>query len=232
MNEGGLQSCPWSDLEPSIMSFCEQRLCSWVAEPANTWSNIGYITAGAVIMRANAGTDRPALSLCGLTAILVGLGSAFFHATGTRVGEIVDLSAMYLISGLFISFNVRRLWGWSDRQLALSYFAICGASIWALVALRTSGIRLFAAHLAVAAALEFMAFRKSGANTRYRFLGYMSGAFALSFLVWLLDVKKIVCWPDNHVLGGHAIWHLTNSTCLWSFFRFQEQFYPPVHKLQ
>ncbi|MEY4630497.1 MAG: hypothetical protein RIQ81_617 [Pseudomonadota bacterium] len=232
MNEGHVQACPWSGLEPSIMSFCEQRLCGWIVEPANTWSNIGYIIVGVLILRANAGTHRPALSLTGLTAILVGLGSAFFHGTGTRIGEILDLSAMYLISGLFVAFNVRRLLGWSDRWLAILYVVLCGSSMWALVAWQSSGIRLFAVHITIAAVLEILTFRKNTTPTSYRYLGYLCGAFAISYTVWLLDVTKTVCWPDNHVLGGHAIWHLTNSTCLWSFYRYQEQFYSPGQRLQ
>jgi hypothetical protein len=218
-------TCPWSGFESSIMSFCEQRLCSWVVEPANTWSNIGYVMVGLLILRSNAGTGRAVLMLPALTAILVGFASASFHATGTRIGEMIDLSAMYLISSLFIAFNVWRVFGWSQKQLAALYAGICGVSIWSLSAFQTSGIRLFAAHLTVAAILEAFAWRKSGKRTHYRYLGFLCGAFAFAFAAWLLDVKKIVCWPDNHVLGGHAVWHLSNSTCLYWFYRFQEQFF-------
>lgn len=225
-------NCPWSGLEPSVMSFCEQRLCAWIVEPANTWSNIGYVIAGLIIWRANSGTGRPALALPAITAILVGFASASFHGTGTRIGEILDLSAMYLISGLFISFNVWRVFRWGQRQLALLYFILCAVSIWSLTAFQSSGIRLFAAHIVVAAVLEWMAWRKSGEQTQYRHLGYLCGAFSFAFLAWSLDVKRIVCWPDNHILGGHAVWHLSNSTCLYWFYRFQEQFVPKVQNSQ
>jgi hypothetical protein len=208
------------------MSFCEQRLCSWIVEPANTWSNIGYVIVGLVIWRANSGTDRPALTLPAITAILVGFASASFHGTGTRIGEIIDLSAMYLISGLFISFNVWRVFGWGQRQLAALYVIICSTSIWSLTAFQSSGIRLFTAHIVVAGVLELIGWRKFGHNTRYRHLAFLCGAFAFAFLAWFLDVRKIVCWPDNHVLGGHAVWHLSNSTCLYWFYRYQEQFFP------
>ena len=44
------------------------------------------------------------------------------------------------------------------------------------------------------------------------------GFFSVAFTFWLLDVKKILCWPDNHFLTGHAIWHLLAAAAIWVYF--------------
>jgi hypothetical protein len=36
-------TCPWGELTPASISFCEARLCGWVPEPSNAWSNAAYL---------------------------------------------------------------------------------------------------------------------------------------------------------------------------------------------
>lgn len=221
----GSPGCPWSALTPSVVSFCEERLCGWIVEPANTWSNIGFILVGLVILRSNFGRMRSALNLPGLTAILVGIGSTMFHLTGSRVGEIIDLAAMFLISGLFIVFALRRLRGFGVRSLMMIYCALAIFSVALMIATHSSGIGIFVAHITAAVILELILAYRFYSSTAYRNLLWMIGAFVVSYGAWLLDYHRILCAPGNHLLGGHAVWHLVNSLCLWNFYRYQEQFF-------
>lgn len=219
------QPCPWGHFEQAAITFCERRLCHWVVEPANTWSNIGYLIVGFLVLYSNRGTKRAELSLIGVVSILVGVGSALFHGTGTRIGEILDVSAMYLISGLFLTFYMKRYFEFRGAKLLGFYVAITSASIFVLVTTGSNGILLFATHLAACVVLELLTAKKPRPKaTDYRYLRYLVGAFAVSFVAWFLDIRHIACDPDNHILGGHAVWHLTNATCLWSYYKFQEQF--------
>lgn len=207
------------------MSFCEQRLCSWVVEPANTWSNLGYIIVALMIWKANDSSQQPALFLPGFCSLVVGIASALFHGTGTRWAELLDVSAMYLISALFIAFSLFHLRHWSLWRLLVVYVGICTISIVMMIATNSSGIKMFAAHLVVAVGLEFKLFRTRGWSPAYRELRWMSIAFGLSYVCWLLDFHRIVCWPENHILGGHALWHLINASCLWFFYRYQKPYF-------
>lgn len=220
-----LSGCPWSALTPSVESFCEERLCSWVVEPANTWSNLGYILVGLLILWSNRGKNRQALMLPGITAVIVGFGSTMFHATGSRIGEIVDLAAMFLISGLFVIFALRRLANLSARSLTAFYTLMTTSSLALMVVQNSSGIAIFTGHIVIATSLELILLYRFYHTTQYRNLNWMIVAFAVSYLLWYLDYHKIVCFPGNHILGGHALWHLINSTCLWNFYRYQEQFF-------
>ena len=38
--------CPWSDYAPATIAFCERRLCAWIVEPSNAWSNVAYVLVG------------------------------------------------------------------------------------------------------------------------------------------------------------------------------------------
>ena len=44
--------CPWYELseiaKPNV-KWCEAPVCSWITEPANTWSNLAFIFMGIFI---------------------------------------------------------------------------------------------------------------------------------------------------------------------------------------
>ena len=50
------EGCPWVELRqvgglPNV-KWCEETLCSVVAEPANTWSNLAYLVVAVLIYLA------------------------------------------------------------------------------------------------------------------------------------------------------------------------------------
>ncbi len=221
--------CPWSGYAPATMEFCESRLCAWIVEPSNTWSNLAYIFIGIYILWLERKNIWNPLQTIGYTSILVGIGSFAFHATGTFWGEFLDLSAMFLIGGQFITFNIARARRFSDVAIVAMYVAICSTSMLLLYNFRPWGIALFIIMVVVAAALEFYLFRRDGKSVRYKNLGILALFFALSFLFWRMDFRKIWCDPNNHLLTGHAIWHILNSFCLLFFYKFHQQFLEKRH---
>ncbi len=54
-----------------------------------------------------------------------------------------------------------------------------------------------------------------------RWFRLMLGCFALGFGFWLADKTRLVCDPNNHLINGHAIWHLATSACLALFFEYE-----------
>lgn len=223
-----MDPCPWGAYAPATTQFCERRLCAWIAEPANTWSNLAYFCIGFWILWLNRHRRRSVLSAVGVTALLVGFGSFAFHATGTFVGEVLDFSAMYLIGGLFVVCNVRRLWRWSDRAVLVLYVAISVASSALLVASRVTGIPVFIVQVVVAGSMELVLYRRHAGITEVRHLQLLIGFFVAAFSAWSLDITGLVCDPDNHLFTGHALWHVANSFCLLWFYRHHEQFEPSL----
>ena len=217
-------SCPWNGFEPATISFCEQRLCSWVVEPANTWSNIGFVLVGLLILLREFRCQRPDLMMIGITAVAVGINSSLFHASGTRWGEIVDVSAMYFISSLFIVLSIKRIWHLSSVTMISWYVTLAASTSAAMVLFGSNGIILFGLHITAAVLLEGYFYRSSTNRVKFVNLAFMALCFGISFTAWKLDISKVICDPNNHVFGGHALWHLGNALCLWFYYRYQTQF--------
>ena len=151
-----------------------------------------------------------------------------FHATGSRIGEIVDVSAMYLVSSLFLVFYIKRFFNSSLRTLIFIYLTMNVFSITSLVMSQSNGIILFTIQIAVSVFFEIAARLDKSVVVNQRHLRFLVAGFIVAFTCWVLDIRNVICDPENHILGGHAIWHLANATCLWNFYKFQEQFFPPA----
>ncbi len=215
--------CPWDGFAPPTIAFCENRLCGWIAEPSNTWSNLIYFGVAAYLF-AKYRTRHGALAIVTLASLLIGLGSFAFHASATRAGEVLDLAAMYVFSALFIAFNARRLWGTSGRATLGILAAVWGGSVAILLVSGASGIPLFIAQIVASVALELKLFLRDRGRVRYGYFAALGGLFLFSYFVWNMDYWKVWCDPDNHVFTGHAFWHVADGICLVWFYEFHRQF--------
>jgi intracellular septation protein A len=43
--------------------------------------------------------------------------------------------------------------------------------------------------------------------------------FILAFVFWTGDITKILCIPENHILTGHAIWHILTAFGIWFLYK-------------
>ena len=229
--------CPWHGFTPATIRFCEEPLCAWISQPANTWSNLAYIAVGLFILwHVKRFSPGMRLSLFGIIAIAVGFGSFFFHASTTFVGEFFDLGSMYLFSSLLLVGNLARLQDKDNFSLQHSfdknwrkpiYVGIVLASLAVLLIVPPIGIALFTLHVLTILALEiYMATRgfHKTIGFQYRPILISTGLFVLAFAVWVLDITRLVCSPDNNWLQGHAAWHIITSVCFYFSYRFYAQF--------
>ena len=217
-------SCPYDSWEPPTIAFCERRLCGWIAEPANAASNIIFLLVAGYLWTGYR-TRHGALAGVTVGAFLIGIGSFLFHATATRAGEVLDLSAMYIFSSLFVAFNAKRLWRLENRATLGVLCALWALSVVALVASGTSGIAIFIAELVFALGCEVRLFQRDQRGVRYRSFFALISLFALSYFAWNMDYWRVWCDPDNHVFTGHAFWHVANGLCLGLFYDFHRQFH-------
>jgi hypothetical protein len=211
-------SCPWQSLAPANLSLCEADVCGWVTQPANTWTNVGFLIAGLWILRAarraSSTSPRAMAAWFGPIAIATGFASAAFHGTSTFVGQALDQSSMFLESSLFVALSLRRWLGWTSRRTAAVYAAIALVSTALLWWLETVGIALFIVHVVLFGVIELgllLSRTSSRPPTRYRWLAAACATFAVSYALWWLDKLRVVCDPNNHVFGLHGAWHLLGA---------------------
>lgn len=217
-----MNSIPWFGWTPATMHFCEALTRGPLAQPANAISSLFFCVVGLYLFRIV--REGGIFLLFPVSAVLVGITSFLYHASWTFFFQVFDVSSMFMLSCLLLSFNAWRLKLLSRRALPYAYAVMVAASTSGMVALKgKSGEFIFGAEVAVVAAAEaLLASRRTG--TEYRFFAWALGTFLAAYAVWLLDVKEIVCAPDNHVLQGHALWHVLNAFCFYFLYRFYRQF--------
>ncbi|MFN0063810.1 MAG: ceramidase domain-containing protein [Myxococcaceae bacterium] len=217
--------CPWDGYAPATVQFCEARLCSVIVEPANAWSNVGFIVVGAYLLVRAARLGKLPLTLIGVTSVLVGVGSFLFHMSGTLIGELIDVSTMLLIGGLMLSLELRRLIPLKTAwHTAAVYAGIVAAFEAVLLVFPVLGIALFSTQVALFVFAHLLCrFREKGTN--YRYMRWLFWSFGLGFGIWVLDFSGAACDQNFHLFNGHAAWHLLTAVCMLFYFMHQSQFF-------
>lgn len=218
-----MQNCPWSQFLPGTVSFCEERLCALIVEPANTWSNIGYLIVGIIIALHSKKHSKSSFHFFSVTSVYLFIGSSLFHATGTFWGEVLDLSAMFMLSLAMLTINLKR---WFHLKLRLTYAVFLlsfVASVILLLIFKPIGILLFSAQVIVALSLELLLWKRQiMPQAKYKTLLKAFTFFGIAFFFWILDISKIMCIPTNHYFTGHSAWHLLNAATIYYLYLFYE----------
>jgi hypothetical protein len=216
---------PWEKLTPATVKYCENNLHAWVRQPANTWSNLGYVLVG-LWLYVQFRIQSPSLwmGIIPITAIAVGITSGLYHASYSFVFQVTDLASMYLFSSFLVTFNLKRLVSMPDGVSYLLYFGLFLVSFVAFMLIRKrSGFLIFAAQVLVAMALETAAWFGGETASRLNYIVAIA-LLAVSLVFWIVDYKGRFFDPDDHVLQGHAVWHLLSAVCLLFIYHYYLQF--------
>jgi hypothetical protein len=224
-----LNSCPWENFSPATIRFCEESICSWIKRPSETWSNLIYILVGILILFLVRRENKRHLSLFGYLAILLGIFSGIFHASDTFFGELLDLSSMYLIVIFCITLELKRLIPMPRSKFLIIFLSLSAGSIISLILNKTMGIIifiiLFGLGLFTIRKVYHMQIKK-GLIVDYAYFKKMAYTILIAWGIWWTDYLKILCVPENHILTGHAIWHLMTGVCIYYIYKFFAQFDP------
>ena len=210
------------------MHFCERELCAIIEQPANTWSNLAYIFGGIFVTWLARKEEKSNLSFVGIVSVVIGIGSFFFHMSSTHAGEVVDLGAMFFFSSYVLVINYRRYvhqsYGpWTSKETAV-YLALALSGCLATYLFKGwVGTVYFAVQATVAGSLEVRTLRFRNEGISYKPLQKLLLAFGIAWTLWWLDQLGIFCDPDNHIIQGHAGWHLANAFVFYFLYRFYAQ---------
>jgi hypothetical protein len=202
--------------------FCEGIRPGTVAQPVNAWSSLAFALAGFfVVGQAENKPLRGKSLLYAGALILIGLGSAFYHAALTFIGQFFDVLGMYLLACYLVVVNLVLLgWlvpGWFGRVYVGMNLVLAASLIWLPEARRW----LFLGLIVLVLVLEGWLRIKRKIQRPSRYLIFSLGAFGLAFLIWNLDNSRIWCAPDS-LLQGHAVWHLLGALAGWWMWKYME----------
>ena len=211
-------------------NFCEAARDAWVRQPANTFSNLGFVVAGLLIAWHARRTSLHGLATAyACVVVLLGPASAAMHATQSELGGHLDLLSMYLVASFAAAYALMRWYG-RDRVFFWQVFSlmVAGCELVGLLGddvpvVQQSGNVAFAALLLTAVVVEVRLWRRHDATstttrTDLRWGGAALGTILLAFLIWNVTRER---WCDPHsLLQGHAAWHLLGAVSAYLLFRF------------
>lgn len=214
--------------------FCEAIRDGAVRQPANTWSCVAFILVGIVMLartvadrsqektasNTNLLIARPIYGvLYGGALILIGIGSAFYHASLSFLGQFFDVFGMYLLGTFILLYNFSRLRPISASTIAALYVGLNGVLAVLLYTVPELRRYAFGTLLIVALGLEMRVRRRGRAMADGRLLWIALAMIGAGFAIWILDVTRALCSPAS-VIQGHALWHLAGAAAAWFLYRY------------
>lgn len=198
-----------------------------IREPQNTWTNLAYVFAGAVVTAAG---RTAAVRVLGLAMFFLGVGSGLYHASATDHWRLVDIIGMYwtiallALVGWAAVFRTRFLSG-APMVLAVTVVAIIAAIYRNDV--RLAGLKPFDSTyvtvtgvISVATCLFVTARRHRSGQT----VGWSAVCLALAALAIaarLGDEPGRFWFSPDILLQGHAVWHVASAAAamaaIWVF---------------
>jgi hypothetical protein len=210
--------CPWVGLReagglPNV-KWCEETLCSVIAEPANTWSNVAFLIAAGYLWWLTKNDKERMLRFWAPATFWVGITSLVYHATVAFVTQVFDFWGMYFFFAQTLLLNLLRMGTIKVERffkiLWVSIFALTGITV--VVAKLNLPVQGIVALLLVGILVtEGIAAKRS---TEQRTWKYLAGALGFIFVAGIFsasDASRAWCDRHDHVFQGHAIWHVLNG---------------------
>ena len=220
----------WASWQPATClpnnCFCESLRAGFIRQPINTYSNLAYILVGLLILagacggpaRANLLSSHRAYQLVfGGATTTIGVGSFFYHASLTFVGQWFDWMGMYLFASFALLYTLARLRPMRGAIFALGY-VVTNAMLGYLLSVNPEARRqVFTAMIYGVIALEALVLlaERPRMKTRY-FVGALI-SLAVAYGIWLLDESRAWCDPAS-ILQGHALWHFLTAAAIGLLF--------------
>jgi hypothetical protein len=212
-------------------NFCEAGT-GLIRQPANTFSNVGFVAAGLLIawhasVPGNVGrrlSTYPWLATAiACVVVLLGPGSAAMHATQSALGGHLDMLSMYLIASFAAAYAVTRYYRGSAVLLGVAFAGglvfceLVGLYRAPLPVVIYAGNAAFGLLLLLAVVLELRIIRR-GARIQHSYVYVSLGALLTAFAIWNAS-KTWLCDPHS-LVQGHAIWHLLCAVAAYFLYRY------------
>ena len=193
----------WGARDTTI-SFCEDSYAKspYIAEFWNTWSNLAYIAVGP--RHILTGSEHA----CGWWLVLVGTGSACFHATARYPAQLLDeLPMIGFITHALLS--LAPIDPWMARHNSRLY--VCALAAMTLVAyMWLNDHEVFVIGFTTLVLLMQERLMRSNALTIGRhFVLQGVGLIVVARFFWELEQRFCARWPV--LAWGHVAWHVLSA---------------------
>ncbi len=224
--------------------FCEAVRSHGIMQPANSLSSLAFVVVAVIVMvqwvsrrtgtdlppnRFNARRAYPPLFVVAL--LVIGLGSAFYHAQLSYKGQFIDVLGMYFIATFALIYSIDRVRGLSAATVVSAYLGsnlMLAAMLWWVPVIRRVAFGLLIGGVIL---VELIGSQRSRAATVGGDVGKMQSArllwsavavLGVAFIVWVLDYERILCSPQS-LIQGHAVWHILGAVSAWLLYRYYRE---------
>lgn len=215
-------------------NFCEAARPGWIKQPANTWSNLGFVVSGLVIAwslrrggpsQGTLGRHRTLAPTFAVLVVLLGPASMAMHATQSSLGGHLDMASMYLVASFIAGYALMRITDRGPAFLAVTFVvfvAVCEVvGLWTreVPVVMYAGNLAFGALLIAGLTMEVILVRR-GLLTQPRWAVAAVACMVVAFTIWNLTASGTgLCHPDS-LLQGHAAWHLLCAASTYCLYRY------------
>lgn len=209
------KGCPWYEAQqaygPPNVNWCEPTNCTYINEPANTWSNLGYILIALAFIRK---INEPMIRIFGLCVFFMGLLSGVYHATNNYFTQFFDFVGMFFMMSFLLAFNLQRLVGNNPRKINAPFWFFMFVNTCIFMSFDIMNIavqKIILINASVLIVMDILAGLKESRIIEYKFFLLSIFFLAVAQAFSVIDIKRIYCNPENVFLHGHALWHLCGA---------------------
>lgn len=222
-----LPASEWSGWRPATClprgCFCElPDHNSPIRQRANTLSSLGYIFSGtlAIALSKNARRfSRGHAVIFGASSLIIGIGSAFYHASLTFTGQFFDVLGMFMLATLMLVYAFERIWDLRFAATVGLYLAIVLFLSLLQISLPDTRRFVFALALIIALFFEVRYLKQQTPIIATKKLRLGITLLAVAYVIWILDNTRIVCF-ETSLMQGHAVWHLLGAASVWLLYQY------------
>jgi hypothetical protein len=205
--------------------YCERFHAGMIKQPINTWSNIGFVVVGLLILTSVGGASAPTPSnpmtaataysiLYGVLVVFLGPGSMFFHASMTKLGGWLDNLSMNLFISFILVYDITRV-----LHLGVAAFWVVFLILNVAVGIVTwrvddSGSKFFIGLIVAVALVEVLLLTAQLGGVERTFAPWLLltvVAFGVAIPIWWWSqTGRALCRPDS-LWQGHGLWHILSA---------------------
>lgn len=231
----------WSPLAPAVGNathFCElNRFGELVVQPSNTWSNLAYLLVGVTCIsigirdhkyegRSKIGNllaQRPGFSiLLGSSAVILFIGSFFYHASLTWFFQKLDQNGIYFVIISMFAYNLYKIkptfFVNGIEKSTHPYFI--GGAVVMMILFFTLIWKINIMYLFPSLIISFFALNivnnklfKASRKPYNKILSAGAISLLLASFVWIMDWTDVWCIPTS-MFQGHALWHILTALAI------------------